>query len=190
MEKLASSVMDVAIQPRSSPKRVIRTAYGPRRSVALKFSGDGRTKQSFKDECDINRIMARYMATGVLPELRDATQAQYADCTVLEYQSAMELVANANSLFAELPATVRDRFENEPRKLLEFVQDPANLDESIELGFIDARKLPAGFSDAAKGVVAPPPAAAGPGASGPAPGGSGGQVSPRAPRSAEGGPSA
>lgn len=131
-----------------------RTAYGPKLRVRIQMDGEGRTKQSFRDECDINRIMARYQATGVLEHQRADVQGQFRDCTEWDFQRAMDIVAEARSTFAGLPAELRDRFENDPRKLLEFVHDPANLEESVQLGFIDPERLP---KDKAATPLATPP---------------------------------
>lgn len=131
-----------------------RHAYGPRNPVGIEFPAEGRTKQSFKDECDINVIMARYQATGLLEHVRDALP-QFLDVTEMpDYQSAMDTVAQAKSLFASLPSAIRDRFDNDPRKLLEFVHDPKNLDESITLGFIDKARLKA--ADKPEGIPEAP----------------------------------
>ena len=54
----------------------------------------------------------------------------------------MRLVAEAQSVFEGLPADLRDRFGNDPARLLEFVHDPRHLEESVSLGLIDPSKLP------------------------------------------------
>lgn len=127
----------------------VRLAYGPHLRVAQINLEPSRTKQEFKDECDINTIMARYQATGVLDHLREDVQAQYEDVTGYDYQTAMQTVAAANSMFSALPAHVRERFENDPAKLLTFVHDKANAEESIKLGFLNAENLPEGWGPTA-----------------------------------------
>lgn len=116
------------------------SAYGPKpRLHALQFPESegphGRTKQSFKDESDINNIMARYNKTGVL-EYTARYQPRYADVTGADFTSSMQKVALAKSMFNALPAFVRDRFSNDPARFLEFVQNPANEAEAIELGLL------------------------------------------------------
>lgn len=135
-------------QPITSEHPLFRSAYGPRLRVALTFTGPGRTKQSHKDECDINQIMARYLATGMLDQSR-ALAAQYDDVTGIDYQEAMNIVADAKALFAAFPAAVRSRFDNDPAKLLDFVHNPDNVEESAKMGFLDASKLPEGFGRSA-----------------------------------------
>lgn len=98
------------------------------------------TKQEFKDECDINFIMARYEATGVVEHLAAGTP-KYGDFTdVPDYHQAMNTVIQAESLFSALPAKVRERFANDPSQMLDFLRDPANRDEAIELGLVDRPK--------------------------------------------------
>ena len=108
----------------------IISAYGPKMKVSLTFPADeGRTKQSFKDECDINNIMARFQKTGVLA-FANKFEARYGDVTGVDFGEAMRVVADARSMFAEMPARLRDRFANDPARFLEFVQNPANKDET------------------------------------------------------------
>jgi len=122
--------------PNSSSKFIY--PYGPKRKISLNFSGEGRTKQSFKDECDINRIMSRYYKTGLLEHVQTAV-AQYLDVTGADFQDAQNLVAGANSMFHMLPSHVRTKFENSPAKFLEFMENPANAQEAISLGLGTAR---------------------------------------------------
>jgi len=56
------------------------------------------------------------------------------DIPAIDYHEALNIVADAESMFEELPSTIRAQFENDPHKFLEFVQDPNNLDEMRELG--------------------------------------------------------
>jgi len=119
-----------------------KTAYSPKLRVQLVCSTPGRTKQSFKDECDINNIMRKFIRTGTL-DFAQRNEGRYGDCTGMEYQKAVYQVAAAKSLFNELPAELRNRFENEPAKFLEFVQDRRNEDEARELGLLKPKEASA-----------------------------------------------
>lgn len=125
-----------------------RSAYGPRLRVGLSCPElpYGRTKQSMKDECDINNIMKKFQTTGLVTFVNEH-QPQYSDATSIEFQAAMELVAAADSMFEELPSTWRARFENDPAQFLRFVENPANRAEAIALGLIRPEATP---------VAAPP----------------------------------
>jgi len=112
-----------------------------RRRVQIDLSQGGRTHQSFKDECDINRIMARHKKTGIIRQTTE--RPQYGDFSNLpDYQEAMNTVIQADSMFAELNSEVRERFQNNPQKFLDFCDDPENQDEAIRLG-IAAKPEPA-----------------------------------------------
>lgn len=125
------------MQTFSSEPRKIRSAYEPKPQVQLDCPEKpyGRTKQSFKAECDINTIIARFLKTGIL-DFTSKNQPRYGDTTGMEYTAACQTVAAAKSLFNELPAALRARFENEPAKFLDFVQDKRNADEARALGLL------------------------------------------------------
>lgn len=130
----------------------IRHAYSPRVRVAVEFNGPGRTKQSFKDECDINRIMSRYASTGVL-DFIEKREARFADVSETDFLSAMQTVAEAQSAFNLLPSDLRLRFENEPSRLLAFLDDPKNLQEAIDLGLVNKPLVTAGEVPGAVGAA-------------------------------------
>lgn len=95
-----------------------------------------RAQQSFKEECDINEIVRRFGVTGQLPE--NVRVPQSGDFTgISDYQSALNAVIAAEDAFMELPAIVRERFDNDPQSLLEFVSDVANRDEAVRLGLVN-----------------------------------------------------
>ncbi|QXP08198.1 MAG: internal scaffolding protein [Arizlama microvirus] len=141
----------------------IRDYYTPRTRSGISFAAVGRTKQEFAQECDINNIMSRYLKTGIIDHVRDS-HPQFLDASPIEFQEAMELVAQASTLFEELPSSIRNRFENDATKLLEFVHDPSNIAESVAMGFLDPSRLPPSATE----VPAPPSASqTAAGASGP-----------------------
>lgn len=92
------------------------------------------TKQSFKEECDINNIIREFGVTGIATHVRQ-NEGLYVDLPdPLDYQQAIDLARGARTAFDALPAQVRARFENDPEQFLSFMADPSNQEEMIKLG--------------------------------------------------------
>ena len=101
--------------------------------TGLRCDDPSLTQQQFKEEADINTIVDRFLRSGVLPT--PATMPQYVDYEgVFDFQSAMNVVKQADENFMRLDAKVRARFNNSPQEFLEFFADPANTDEAVRLG--------------------------------------------------------
>lgn len=114
----------------------------PKHVTPIRRDKDGkvitRTKQSFKEECDINNIVRRSEKTGILPQAtRQAIYGEFDDAGT--YYDAMLVVVRAREQFENLPARVRARFANSPENFLEFVENPANAEELIKLGLATER---------------------------------------------------
>jgi len=91
--------------------------------------------QSSKDECDINTIVRRFGVTGVLPTVQvPPSYQQFGE--VFDFQSAMNLVLEAQQSFAGMNADVRMRFANDPGRFVDFCQDPANTEEMRKMGLL------------------------------------------------------
>jgi len=115
-------------------KVVIRKRYDARVRVVTPISGVSRTKQAFKDECDINNILDRYQKTGIMTHVAGRPPG-FGDFTgVDDYQSALNKVIEAQASFETLPSKVRARFRNDPGEFLAFVSDPRNTDELVAMG--------------------------------------------------------
>lgn len=125
-----------------SPRRVVfATAYGPHAVSTIAFDpAEGRTDQSFKDECDINKLLARYQETGLANAAEQLDVARFADVTGVDFQSAMNMIAEANEMFMELPSEVRLKFGNNPGQFLDYVQDPVHLPQLRKWGLAIDRK--------------------------------------------------
>lgn len=132
---------------------LIRSAYdGQRVQVAVNCEGDpGRTKQSQKDQCDINFIMAKYLKSGNVDHLAKY-QGRYGYAEAITYREALDTVIRAEEMFADLPSEVRTRFDNNPEKFLEFAQDEKNLPEmrKLKLAHPEIVKEPPPSKDAPK----------------------------------------
>jgi len=103
--------------------------------------GPSLTKQSFSDVADINKIIARYEKTGMVENL-NSRQPFYGDVSAfVSYKDSLDIVNGAQALFMAMDANVRARFENDPQKMIDFLDDPANIDEAIELGMAVKRPV-------------------------------------------------
>jgi len=113
---------------------IARSQFGDRVRSAVDFTGKvSNTKKSFRDECDINKIVERFTRTGLLPDGKGP--GVYGDfASVPDYQRSCDLVISAERQFLSLDAKVRKRFGNSPVEFLKFVADPANVQEMIDLG--------------------------------------------------------
>jgi hypothetical protein len=97
-------------------------------------------QQNFKDECDINNIVRQFGLTGELPS--QPLSPQYGDFTgVLDYHTAVNAVLAAQDQFMELPAQLRARFDNDPAKLIDFLDKQENREEATKLGLVDAKPI-------------------------------------------------
>lgn len=153
-------------------KPFVRSQYNYDMNEASEQSGlkcEDKTlaQQQFKDETDINTIVERFGLTGEMPHVSHTPT--YDDFTgVFDFQTAMNVVVQAQREFMSYPAKLRARFSNDPQEFLEFMDKPENMDEAIKLGLAERREPPAAPST--RPAEAPPASAdAPPGAAAPAP---------------------
>lgn len=106
-------------------------------SPSVRFAKASLTRQEFADESDLNKIMEKY-AAGIAPIPRGDRAPMFGDFSNLpDYQTSLEMIRQADDAFMNLPSKLRERFDNDPGKLLEFLGDKANREEAISLGLID-----------------------------------------------------
>lgn len=106
-------------------------------------SGPSMTQQSSKDECDINVIIERAKRGADLSQLQAGKVPMYGDFTNLpSYRDALLMVNKARDMFMSLDALVRERFGNDPAKLLDFLGDDKNREEAVKLGLVKPKEPP------------------------------------------------
>ncbi|AXL14705.1 internal scaffolding protein [Microviridae sp.] len=114
----------------------IRKPYDPSLLIRVSFPTATMAKQSFKAECDINNIMKKYQATGLITHTQKV-QGAYGDFTnVTDYHSSINRVNEAHAAFMQLPAKIRKHFDNDPAQMLAFIDDPSNYEKAVELGLL------------------------------------------------------
>ena len=107
---------------------------------ALLCQDPSLAQQHMKDECDINVIVERFGVTGQIPQT--PVSPTYGDFSgVTDYHSALNQINATMEDFMAVPAQLRVRFDHDPVKLLEFLENDQNRDEAIHLGLIDGQPV-------------------------------------------------
>ena len=115
---------------------------------------DGMTKQSFKDQTDINKIIKKAQVSGGLSHAMKYDEAVYGEFTGVDLLGAHLQVEKAKQIFADLPSEVRREFDQDAFKFAEFASDPKNIGRLAQL--IPAIAAPGDFRFPQPGDEPPP----------------------------------
>lgn len=125
----------------------VRTAFDRVRTVT-DIGENVVTKQSFKDECDVNRIMSRYEKSGLVSHV-NRYQGKYGDFAFgYDYHEVMNRITSAEEMFLTLPSKIRAKFGHDVGLFLDFVNDKENYQEMVDMGLIKPKT---------SGIVSAPP---------------------------------
>lgn len=114
-------------------KKILRHENGQIKVTTLNEEKT-RTQQQFKDQCDVNNIMKKYRLTGEVTHV-NKKQGLYTDLSDSpSYQTALDIIIQAERTFSELPSDVRKKFNNDPQEMISFLDDSKNNEEAIKLG--------------------------------------------------------
>lgn len=139
--------------------------------TGITFLDKSLTQQQFKDMADINIIFGKYLETNEIPQVEGMA---YGDFTgIFDFQSAMNAVRKAQESFQELPARIKNRFDNDPQKMLAFLNDPENREEAEFLKIVQPKETIDGPTSQSLPTGGTNPTARASGASGNAPEGEG-----------------
>lgn len=118
---------------------------------------DGRTKQSFKDSTDINKILKKAQKAGGISHALRHDAAEYGEFTGVDLLGHYEQINRARVIFDDLPSEVRREFDQDALKFAGYASDPANIHRLKEL--IPSIAEPADFfpNPVSRGGAATPP---------------------------------
>ena len=134
-------------------KQTFRSAYNLGNEDYSQSFNDGLTEQHHTDTCDINKILAQFMETGIMPQTN--ANPQYGDVSTVDFTQMQNTLANAKTLFEELPELVKDHFNNEMHSFLNFAENPDNLPQMEEWGLAIKNERLAQALQAEAGQISP-----------------------------------
>lgn len=138
---------------------IIRSHYSPKVKVYAPYKKDGRTAQYEKDKTDIVNILQKYSTQGTLTV--NALEPQFGDFSqVVTYQDALDAKIKTEAAFQGLPSIVRNQFNNSPKQLIAFMNDPKNKKAAQKIGLIDPDPVEIIRKPAVQPVTEPDPAPA------------------------------
>ena len=112
----------------------IRFHYADTIQVNQHVGEETMTQQHMAESTDINHIMKRYEQSGLLEHVNQY-QGEYGDFTVMpDFHTAMNKIKEAEDMFLTIPASIREKFDNDPGKFVEFATNSENLGELREMG--------------------------------------------------------
>jgi len=116
----------------------LRTPYNYDTEEASNQSGllcldKSLAQQHMKEETDINTIVQTFTRTGMLPQHSLPPLAEDFE-QIGSFQDALDLVVAAREAFQQQPADIRNRFNNDPVRYVEFCSDPANKEQMRKWG--------------------------------------------------------
>lgn len=140
-------------------KAKFRTQFDtPPRIKVLCTEEEKKTKSEFQDDTDINKIMARYKKTGMLPVARAAAQRFGDFSQVPSFTEMQHKIIAAHEMFDALPAVVRRQFGNDPGAFLAAAdtQEGRELLKKLGLGAeVEPEPTPSPAAPVAGGQPAP-----------------------------------
>lgn len=110
------------------------------------------TQKQFRDDTDINKIMAKYQKGEAITHLQ-RRQGRYGDFSqIRDYRASLDHIIETQKAFMALPSGVRKRFQNDPQELINFVNDKNNYNEAVELGLIEKKISTSDTSNASNAI--------------------------------------
>lgn len=100
------------------------------------------TRQEFAAEANVNNLLKRYATTGAFYDPLTMAKANrkplFGDFThFADFTACQNAIIEAQIAFDSLPVEIREKFNYDPGKLIEWLSDDANREEAIKLGLIE-----------------------------------------------------
>mgnify|MGYP000741555864 CR=1 FL=1 len=113
----------------------VTTRKNGTRRVRLTLSSETRTEQSHAKRVNINSIMAKVARGGMAP-IKSGSPLYGDFSNVGDYQQCKDRIIAAQMDFNQLPANIRAEFDNDPAKLIAYLNNPENEQDAIDQGLL------------------------------------------------------
>ncbi len=137
-------------------KTIITKRKSGSRRVQLELDVESKVEQHHEGSSDINAIIRKAEKVGRLPD--PVLPGVYGDFSSAEdYHETQNRVIAAGDMFDALPADLRMEFGNDAGVMLEFVNNPDNVEEARKMGLVPPEERePDVAAEAPKEPVAAP----------------------------------
>lgn len=105
------------------------------------FTQVSLTQQHFKDDCDVNLILERFMRTGEVPSSSGIPSFQDVS-DFADYRDLQDAISDARDYFESLPARVRARYNNDVTMFYETLNTRQGYDDFLSLVGAPAHTAP------------------------------------------------
>ena len=96
---------------------------------------DTLTEQSHEKETNINEIVKKHGA--VLSQgYVDISSLRFDDVSNNDFQEMVHMLMKGKESFEKVPSVIRNKFENDPAKFMDFVHNPDSKDQLVEWGML------------------------------------------------------
>lgn len=132
-------------------------AHAPSRRVSISFTDSvQKAAQEFKEDVNINSIVAKFKKSGLLGDPERLKMARYGDLTqVPDYAEMMNRVIAAREAFLSLPPELRAKYDNDPGKLIKGLQSKEGQELAVKLG-LAVKREPEAANDEIQPIKNPP----------------------------------
>lgn len=157
---LGDTIKDILTDKKLVLNRPISTRFNRRLGPVYHSDKPSMTQQQYANECDLNNLVdknMRFKDPAFLTKLQmfgsgEKVEPIYGDfASVSDFQGAMNTINTAIDHFMSLPSKIRARFDNDPVKLLSFVNDERNYEEGLALGIYKPRETYQDIPDSVEG---------------------------------------
>lgn len=105
-------------------------------SSGIVFTEPSRTKQADMEKCDLQYQLARFSKTGVMGNLRSDEPLTGDFSDIPNLIDAQNRLIDLQVQFDALPAKLRNKFDNDPLQMIEWLQKDENREEAIKYGLL------------------------------------------------------
>lgn len=129
--------MKLSFEKDSKSKKIITRRKNGTLRVQTQNNDPSLTDPQWDEKSDINYIMDRFLNHGESPTYGTKKQGIYADVSQIpDLLGAAIIVREAQNNFDSLPSKIREKFHNNPQNMIDFLSDPKNNEEAVELGLL------------------------------------------------------
>lgn len=118
-----------------------RYDYDGLSSPGVTFTEKSLTQQHFKDDCDVNIILERFLRTGEVPTA--SVIPSYQDVSdFADFRELQDAMSDATDYFESLPARVRARYNNDVTNFYESLNTKQGYSDFVSLVGASAHTAP------------------------------------------------